>query len=150
MADGTPRIVMDLQCTLADVAALGLMPGVAFGIARITGEASCRPAETRIDTTSTPVSESKTVELSTITKTRAGELCIMACTFCADPRFFDWVDDRFMPAGEFMVRTEAEAKQFILETCDIGSRKELDSSAPAASLFHNEIRKPFMAWRAAQ
>lgn len=148
MADGTPRIVMDLQCALADVAALGLMPGVAFGIARINGQATIKTPET-VDGIGLPRAFKPEIpdEQATI---KPGQLCVMACAFCADPRFFDWVDERFMPAGEFMERTETEAKQFILETCGIESRKELDVNKDAAARFHQEIRMPFMTWKAAQ
>lgn len=41
MADGTPRVIFDLDCTLADIAAMGLTPGVPVAIARLTQEAAC-------------------------------------------------------------------------------------------------------------
>lgn len=68
---------------------------------------------------------------------RPGMLCIMACTFCADPEFQNWCD----------VVSEAGAKQRILALCSIGSRKELDSDPIAAQLFHSLIRTPFMKWK---
>lgn len=133
MADGTPRIVMDLQCTLADIAALGLMPGVAFGIARITGESTIAPVE-----------EVPSVASIVEPKTRAGELCIMAATFCKMPVFWEWIRTK-----EDYCSTESDAKDYILEMCEIESRKELDTNKYAATYFHTLIREPFMAWREA-
>jgi hypothetical protein len=70
-------------------------------------------------------------------KQKPGELCIMACTFCADPQFLVW-------SG---TQTEVEAKKFILSACQIQSRKELDTDPAAAELFHKHIRAHFIAWR---
>ncbi len=126
MADGTPRIVLDLQCTLSEIADMGLIPGVPFAIARLTKESA-----------SAPVVQQETIAKP---KEKVGELCIMACTFCADKSFLVWAD----------VSTEQEAKELILETCNIISRKELDDNAMAASDFHHHIRMPFMEWKSAQ
>ena len=127
MADGTPRIVLDLQCTLSEIADMGLIPGVPFAIARLTKESASTPVVPP-DTKPEPA------------KTRVGELCIMACTFCADKMFWKW-------AG---VLNEADAKQVILDACGIASRKELDEDTIAARDFHNEIRMPFVEWKSAQ
>lgn len=127
MADGTPRIVLDLQCTLSEIADMGLIPGVPFAIARLTKESASAPVA-QPNTNPEPA------------KKKVGELCIMACTFCADPMFWEW-------AG---VLNEPDAKQIILDTCGIASRKELDEDAIAASDFHHHIRMPFMEWKSAQ
>lgn len=76
-------------------------------------------------------------------KQRPGELCIMACTFCADPKFWEWADKR----SEEVIEGESGAKQFILDMCGVLSRKELDQHQTAADRFHKLIRLPFMAWR---
>lgn len=125
MADGTPRIVLDLQCTLAEVAAMGLMPGAAFGIARITGESTLPKSEE----TSPPVE-----------KQRAGQLCVMACNFCADPLFRDWIG----------ACNEDDAKAMLCNACRITSRKELDSNSRAAAIFMNNFRAPFLTWKESQ
>lgn len=125
MSDGTPRLVLDLQCTLSEVASMGLIPGVPFAVARIKKEAAITPQEEP--------------------KERPGQLCVMACTFCADKQFWRWiqsVDNNDCNSAE-------AAKEFICTACNIESRKELDTSIAAARLFHEEIRKPFVAWRAA-
>ena len=128
MADGTPRIVLDLQCSLSEIAALGLIPGVPFAIARLTKESAGAPV--------VPVEPEQ--------KTKVGQLCLMACTFCADPNFLGWITDE----TSFDADNEAEAKNFILRVCAIESRKELDTNPRAANTFHSQIRIPFLAWKA--
>lgn len=75
-------------------------------------------------------------------KARPGELCVMACTFCADMRFQYWVSTQCGACD-----TEAEAKTFILGMCGVESRKDLDSNLVASNRFHKDIREPFLAWR---
>jgi hypothetical protein len=129
MADGTPRIVLDLQCGLADVAAMGLIPGVPFAIARLTKEAAGKP-----------VTEPEAP------KEKPGQLCVMACTFCADPMFRKWISETY----KYECQDEGAAKEFVLEICGIESRKELDTDSRAAFVFHERVRKPFVAWKADQ
>lgn len=126
MSDGTVRISLDLDCTLADFSALGLMPGTPFGIARITGESTIAKQEPEPEPKSKP-----------------GELCIMACTFCKDPLFYKWLE----AMGNPMAYGVENSRDCILEICEISSRKELDTNNKAAELFHNHIRIPFLAWK---
>lgn len=123
MADGTPRIVLDMQCTLSEIAAMGLVPGVPFGLARIEKEAAVTPEPEP--------------------KEKPGLLCIMACKFCADSQFWKWMQ-RHLNCD---VTNADEAKDVIYDICRITTRKELDTNAAAAEIFHNEIRGPFVAWR---
>lgn len=123
MADGTPRIVLDLQCTLSEIAAMGLIPGVPFALARMTKEASV-----------TPPAEPKT---------KPGPLCVMACNFCDDPAFWKWINE--IPS--YSCANADEAKEYILVRCGITSRLKLDSNEFAAETFHKYIRKPFLAWK---
>lgn len=125
MADGTPRLTLDLDCTLADIAALGMIPGTPFGIARISGES-----------TVAPVAEQKE---------RAGQLCVMACNFCKEPAFWSFIRE----VHKNHIESEAEAKSWLLEACGIESRRELDTNAVAKSYFM-PLRTAYMAWRGAQ
>lgn len=125
MADGGVRIVLDLQCSLQDVAAMGLIPGVPFALARMTKEAAANPQ-------------------SVMPTEKPGPLCIMACTFCADPMFWKWLTTQ---TSADAVTSEAEAKETICFMCCIDSRKELDTDSRAADAFHRQIRRPFIAWR---
>lgn len=141
LADGSVRIVLDMQCTLSEVAAMGLTPGVPFGIARITGESTLsqndevgRRQENGIDTTSTPDLPSKTVGWAPPIK--PGNLCILACTFCTNPVFQKWLE----------CEDEEHAKAEILRVCKITSRKELDTNSNAALIFHDDFRIPFLSY----
>ena len=40
LADATPRIVLDCDCSLTDLAALNLTPGATFALARLTADAA--------------------------------------------------------------------------------------------------------------
>lgn len=133
MADGTPRLVLDLQCGLSEVAAMGLIPGVPFAIARISKEAAGRPAVAPVSQPESP-------------KDRPGHLCIMACTFCADKTFWKWMERHFNADCE----SEDQAADLIYDLCEITSRKQLDTDPNAAERFHNVIRRPFVAWRETQ
>lgn len=75
-------------------------------------------------------------------QSQPGMLCIMACTFCADPVFWEWIS-----LSQYACRTEAHAKEWVLGVCDVGSRKEIDANKIAMTRFHTLIREPFMAWR---
>lgn len=127
MADGTPRMTLDLDCSLADIAALGMIPGTPFGIARISGESTVAPV----------VEEPKE---------RAGQLCVMACNFCADRDFHQWVG--IMNGLPYSDVDSEVAKQYILDICGVDSRKDIDKSAAVAHKFHNAIRAPYLEWRA--
>lgn len=76
-------------------------------------------------------------------KKSVGELCIMACNFCTDRNFWKWIEGQY----GCDIDNEAMAKDFVLDICSITSRRHLDSNETAAQKFHNEIRKPFVAWR---
>lgn len=76
------------------------------------------------------------------------ELCIMACVFCRDAFFKEWVRRSHRPIGSTV--TEADAKDFILTACGIESRNELDTNSEAAERFHALVRVPFLAWKEAQ
>jgi hypothetical protein len=72
------------------------------------------------------------------------DLCIMACTFCRYPDFWEYlqaIDPQHEPW------TEGSAKEFILAICEINSRSDLDRNEQAELRFHELVRKPFVAWR---
>lgn len=76
------------------------------------------------------------------------ELCIMACVFCRDPQFLDYlnqlVGSEITDDSPF---TEFGAKSFILTMCRITSRNALDTDPAAAARFHEMVRVPFMEWK---
>ncbi len=142
MADGTPRLVLDLQCTLAEIAALGLIPGTPFGIARISGEASVRRQGEKGVVAGLPADSSNKNKDSGATE-KPGPLCVLACQWCKDQAFW-----RFLAEDGNPCSSEDQARQLILNSCQISSRKELDTNLRAADLFHACIREPFMCWKA--
>lgn len=79
------------------------------------------------------------------------DLCIMACVFCRDPVFQTWVKlqehARKLPAVPSYRTDEDLAKAFILYSCGVASRNDLDRNPAAAQHFHDRIRKPFLAWK---
>jgi hypothetical protein len=118
MADGSPRITLDMQCTLADVAAMGLIPGVPFALARLTKEASLTPPAPSQEPSKQPI----------------GALCRLAVQLCEEPSFITWL----------RAVDSAHAKAIILNSCGISSRKELDTNEKAAQIFHSKFRQPFV------
>lgn len=81
------------------------------------------------------------------------ELCIMACVFCRDPLFQEWADreaaERSLLAfgGTLPGKGEALAKAFVLLAAGVKSRNDLDTDPDAAARFHDQVRKPFLAWK---
>jgi len=75
-------------------------------------------------------------------KAKAGMLCVMACKFCEDPLFHDWVSTR---VG--ICQDASSARKFILKYCSVDSRKDLDIDKFAAMRFHTLIRLPFLEWK---
>lgn len=73
------------------------------------------------------------------------DLCIMACIFCREPLFHRWLQS--IQPGDV---SEDIAKQFIVISCQVKSRNDLDRDPAAAERFHNLIRKPYLAWKEQQ
>lgn len=63
-----------------------------------------------------------------------------------DPEFREWCGH----VSGFDTFSEEHAAQFVRAMCGITSRRELATSEIAASMFHNLIRRPFVAWREQQ
>lgn len=72
------------------------------------------------------------------------DLCIMACAFCRNPDFLNYLRE-IDPKNEQW--TEAGAKEFVLTICQISSRSQLDREPQAARRFHELVRQPFLNWK---
>lgn len=70
-----------------------------------------------------------------------GPLALLAVRWCRDPDFQAWVGDKF---GLGRVATQEECREVILDLCQIGSRRELDTVPTAAERFQREFRGPYM------
>lgn len=68
-----------------------------------------------------------------------------AAMMCNGAKFQRWVVSRIGAAPEG-VTAQQHAAQFVRNVCGITSRAELDHSGRAATLFHEAVRKPFLAW----
>lgn len=79
------------------------------------------------------------------------QLCVMACTFCRDPQFHDWLETLAAADGKPAWKaTESGAKAFITTACRVTSRSDLDTDPAAGRRFHKLVREPFLAWKEAQ
>lgn len=72
-------------------------------------------------------------------KPKGGELARLAGIWCADPRFWAWIET----VSEGYVTNEAEAADWVRQACDVTSRADLDHDKAAGDYFHQLIRRPF-------
>lgn len=131
MADGTPRITLDMACTMAELAELGLIPGTPYAIARLTPEAAQQAAQ------------QQTIEQAPAEEHKGGALAKLAGMWCTDPEFQAWIAGRWNYDG---VDSEGAA-ELIRQECRVRSRAELDHDEKAAMRFQELIRLPFMAFK---
>lgn len=103
-----------------------------------------KQAGQRLMTAMVEIGDDEQPVVQDVLSSKPGQLCIMACTFCADPDFQHWIHSFHTGA----CTNESEAKQFILDTCHVGSRKDIDLGDLAANVFHRSIRLPFLEWKA--
>lgn len=73
-------------------------------------------------------------------KDTRGPLCREACDLCRDPAFQAWVTNEGFGA------TEEGAKAYVLEACEVQSRKDLDDDKAAGRRFVSRVRIPFFRW----
>lgn len=77
-----------------------------------------------------------------VPKARNGPLCIEAIDYCRNTLFQRWVQQE-----HGMDADEANAKDFILHTCEVDTRKALDTDPDAGAAFINLVRVPFIHWQ---
>jgi hypothetical protein len=121
--DGTVVLSVEIEPRHAQEAlALFGMPGTSLAIARLVSEHE------------KPIQEKKKV----------GDLCIVACNYCKDKRFWHWLNS--LDGGGGKIESEKGAAECIYACLGISSRKEIDDGGEIAESFHETFRKPFMAW----
>jgi len=126
MADNTPRITIDLSCSLSEFAALNVIRGAEFAIARMTEAASLNNAQQE-----------------TIAKEEdqaMGALCKWAVMRCKEPDFWKFLKE--LSDGVFWIASEDHAKEYLLNCFGIESRKELDRPDVAIE-FKSQIMQPW-------
>lgn len=121
MADGTLRLIVDIEPRDA-VAAFGLFgqPGTALALAAIKPGAQPEPEPE---------------------KPKGGHLAVLAGRWCASPFFWKFLDGNGWPTSN-----ASDAANHVRNYCGVDSRAELDHNAKAASVFHADIRLPYMKW----
>ena len=67
----------------------------------------------------------------------------MAFLYCKDPEFWEWADSQTFAS----VSNEDTARAFILKTCGIESRGELDTNYGAKALWEAMVYEPFNKYR---
>lgn len=87
--------------------------------------------------TGNPVSETKPGN-SRNDREPLGDLCWRAVQWCKEPEFID-----FLNLQEPGIDSEHDAAAYIKRVCGVQSRKELDTSPAARSLFNARIRGPY-------
>lgn len=70
-----------------------------------------------------------------------GPICKEALDLCKSKQFQLWIQ-----CTRQLMADETVARSLILATCNVASRKELDTAEGARDLFIAHVRKPFMAW----
>lgn len=125
MSNGAPRIEVELDCSLSDVAAL-FDVGAEAALARLAAK---------------PETQSSNSQATG--KQKGGPLAELAGQLCKSKEFWSFLLDQGLQCDN-----EERAKQIILLNCEIKSRCELDHNQSAAKEFHQRFRKPFMAWKA--
>lgn len=80
---------------------------------------------------------------------KGAELARLAGRLCNFAAFQAYVVEQ-VGAPATGVKLMQHAAQFIRTICGVDSRAMLDHSAGAAYLFHERVRKPFVAWMEAR
>jgi len=125
MADGTIRVQVDIDPSCRG-AFLSLFPNIDMPVALAPLVADF---EQQKPDAGIPASRPK-----------GGELARLAALLCQNAEFLAWQN----------LSNESNARAFICLACGVESRADLDNNPEAAVLFHENIRKPFLAWKEAR
>lgn len=130
MADGTLRLTVDISPIHAqDAFSLFGMPDVPLALARLNIQAS------------QAIAQQETIAKEP--KEPLTGLALLAVQWCQEPKFWEWINSTH---SDYEVDKDSIAKNFILNQCEIESRKELNTSTQAAATFQQDIRGPYMQW----
>lgn len=77
-----------------------------------------------------------------------GDVCYRTVQWCADPKFWDWINSTTHNGILWHIKSEFDAKEFVCEICGVTSRKELDSDNEANKAWHRLIREPYRLYLA--
>ena len=120
MADGSPRLVLDVDGDLGSLSGFNLKPGTTFALARIDDQA---------------------VQDHAVQETlKGGALSIEAAGMCKSDRF-----QKFSVEQSGLEPSEENAKNYIYGYCGIESRALLDHDFAAEQKFY-DLKLEFMRW----
>lgn len=74
---------------------------------------------------------------------RLGDLAWRAVQWCKEPEFIAWINSTTHNGVMWHVKSEDDAREFVCEMCQVGSRKELDATPAARTAFNQHIRGPY-------
>ena len=124
LADGTVRVTVDIDMQFKDAFLANFPIDTPIAIIRMTQEASARQLRANI------VSQ----------ENRMNGLGLLAVRWCKETMFWEWLEDNF--GNE--IDSEDDAADAVKAICNIESRKELNTNAPAADFFNKHVRIPYM------
>jgi len=93
-----------------------------------------------------PEPEKRSPEPTEPAHAKLGPLALLAVQWARDPKFQAWAGSQFPAQLPPRPLTQEECRMLVLDTCRIGSRRELDVVPSAGEIFKREIRGPFMAY----
>jgi hypothetical protein len=88
-----------------------------------------------------PVTENQVTAVRTRERQPIGENCYWSVLRCAEPVFWDFLNQRF--PGPEKVKTAAQAAEVVKFVCGVESRKEFDTNPEARIAFKRQIRDPW-------
>lgn len=121
LADGTPRIELDLQCSLSELAAIGCEPGTHYALARLTQEAGIKQAQEAA-------------------KPKGGHLAQWAALRCKEPEFWSFMAEM----SGLEIDCEDGCVEVLKLMAGIQSRAELDTDEDANAWFVSNV---INSWR---
>lgn len=134
MSNGSPRIEIELDCSLADAAAL-FDVGAEAALARLAAKPVQEPEPTNLQ-------KAWSNHIEREMRPKGGPLAELAGQWCKSELFW-----RFLGSLGWDCKSDEDARQIVLKICGIESRAELDHDTQAELTFHLAIRKPFMQWQ---
>lgn len=96
-----------------------------------------------LDDDETAINQDKAERLHQAEEKKGGALSKNAAMLCKDLEFLSYLANRF-PNKTW---NELSAKGFVLQTCQISSRRELDHNRGAAQRYKSFVQAPFIQWK---
>ena len=110
------------------------------------GKDSFMVALTELDDDEKPIDQAQRERVEKAQSPRRTQtLSNAAALLCTNTDFQRWIAEK--NPGFAPIRSSEHAADWMRHVLDIESRRELDKDPDKARLYHEEIRKPFVAWK---